>query len=148
MSTPHEPGSHLVASLEPLTKAECWGLLATASVGRLGFVVNDRPEVLPLNYAIDGETILFRTAEDSVLNEASLRVVAFEVDHIDDAAHAGWSVLVQGLAQDIGDAVDPTSERLRRLALVTWAPGARTSWFRVDPDTVTGRRLRVVPDVL
>jgi hypothetical protein len=57
-------------------------------------------------------------------------------------------VLVQGFATDIGDAIDPTSQRIRQLALVTWAPGVRQRWFRVDPHRVTGRRLRVVPDAL
>ena len=50
------------------------------------------------------------------------------------------------LLHDFG--VDPTSERLRRLSLVTWAPGARQRWFRIDPGKVSGRRLRIVPDAL
>jgi len=121
-------------------------LLATASVGRVGLLVAGRPEILPVNFALDGETVLFRTAEGTVLDQASLSVVAFEVDHVDDQAHSGWSVLVQGTAQFIGDAIDPTSERLRRLSLITWAPGRRQRWFKIQPDKVTGRRLRVVPD--
>jgi nitroimidazol reductase NimA-like FMN-containing flavoprotein (pyridoxamine 5'-phosphate oxidase superfamily) len=121
-------------------------LLATASVGRVGLLVAGRPEILPVNFALDGETVLFRTAEGTVLDQASLSVVAFEVDHVDEQAHSGWSVLVQGTAQFIGDAIDPTSERLRRLSLITWAPGRRQRWFKIQPDKVTGRRLRVVPD--
>ena len=148
MTTPQDSGSNLVAVLEPLSKHESWGLLASAQIGRLGFIVDGKPVVLPINFAIDGETILFRTAEGTVLNEASLRLVAFECDHIDNESHTGWSVLVQGLAREIGDAIDLTSERLRRLSLVTWAPGVRDRWFRVDPDSVTGRRLQVRPDAL
>ena len=148
MTTPQDPGLNLVASLEPLTKADCWGLLATAQIGRLGLLVDRRPEVLPINYALDGESVLFRTAEGTVLNQASLSVVAFEVDRVDETKHAGWSVLVQGVARDISDAIDPTSERLRRLSLITWAPGIRPRWYRIHPDKVTGRRLRVTPDAL
>lgn len=146
--TPEDLGSGLIATLDPLTRNDCWGLLATATFGRVGLLVDGRPEVLPVNYALDGETVLFRTGEGSALNQASLCVVAFQVDRIDESSHAGWSVMVQGVARDIGDAIDPTSERLRRLSLITWAPGTRPRWFRIDPTKVTGRRLRVTPDAL
>jgi nitroimidazol reductase NimA-like FMN-containing flavoprotein (pyridoxamine 5'-phosphate oxidase superfamily) len=146
VAAPPEP--HVIASMEDLTRAECLDLLATLSVGRLGLLVDGRPEVLPVNYALDGETVLFRTGEETVLNQASLAFVGFEVDTIDEATHAGSSVLVQGVAQDIGDAIDATSERLRRLTLVTWAPGGRERWFRIQPDKISGRRIRVMPDEL
>lgn len=148
MTISEQTGANLVAALEPLSPHECWGLLASAQIGRLGLIVDGQPVVLPINFAIDGETILFRTAEGTVLNEASLRLVAFECDHMDIETHTGWSVLLQGLARDIGDAIDLTSERLRRLSLVTWAPGVRDRWFRIDPDEVTGRRLSVSADAL
>jgi nitroimidazol reductase NimA-like FMN-containing flavoprotein (pyridoxamine 5'-phosphate oxidase superfamily) len=144
-----DPGaSDLIATSTTLTGTDCWELLATEQFGRVGLLVKGRPEILPVNYAIDGKTILFRTSEGSVLNEASMRVVAFEADRINVATHEGWSVMVQGVAQDIGNAIDPTSERLKRLALITWAPGTRQSWFRIDPDKVTGRRLHLSPDAL
>ena len=131
--------------MERLGHSECLDLLALAQVGRLGFVVDGQPEILPVNYALDGDAILFRTSDGSVLNEASLAKVAFEVDRFDESTRSGWSVLVRGHANDIGDAIDPTSERLRRLALVTWAPGERQRWFVVRPHTITGRRIRVLP---
>ena len=70
-------------------------------------------------------------------------MVSFQVDRIDDTTHTGWSVLVQGVAHDVSSAVDTTSEQLRRLALITWAPGARHRWFRIRFDTISGRRLAV-----
>jgi nitroimidazol reductase NimA-like FMN-containing flavoprotein (pyridoxamine 5'-phosphate oxidase superfamily) len=142
------PGPGVVATLTPVPEAQCWQLLAGAQVGRLGLLVDGRPEVLPVNYILDGESVLFRTAEGTVLTHAARKVVAFQVDRVDDATHQGWSVLVQGRADDISDAIDANSERMRRLALVTWAPGARHRWFRIKPDRVTGRRLRVTPDAL
>ena len=141
MAVPESEGS-LAISLETLSKGECLELLASASVARVGLVVDGRPLVLPVNYALDGNTIVFRTAEGTVLNEAALRDIAVEVDQIDEATHTGWSVLVQGVAQDVSEAVDTKSERLRALALVTWAPGQRHRWFGVTADSVTGRRLR------
>jgi nitroimidazol reductase NimA-like FMN-containing flavoprotein (pyridoxamine 5'-phosphate oxidase superfamily) len=145
-STDQDPT--VTTTVDVLGRGACLDLLATAVVGRVGLVVDGKPVVLPVNYAQDGDTILFRTAEGSVLNQASLAVVAFEVDHIDPDTHCGWSVMIQGTALDIGDAIDATSERLRRLSLISWAPGVRQNWFKVQPDTITGRRLRVVPDEL
>lgn len=127
--------------MEDLDAAECLELLATASVGRVGLVVEGRPVVLPVNYVVDDLSVVFRTAEGTVLNKVALQMVAFQVDRIDEATATGWSVLVQGVAQDVSTAIDTTSERLRRLALVSWAPGQRHRWFRVNADTITGRRL-------
>ena len=128
-----------------LDEAECLRLLASTTVGRVGFVVDERPIVLPVNYALDGRTVVFRTGEGTVLNKTALQMIAFEVDKIDDTTHSGWSVLAQGVAQDVGDAIDTRSEQLRQLALVTWAPDRRDRWFRLDVDTLTGRRLEVGP---
>ena len=135
----------MVGSMEELDEAECLRLLASTTVGRVGFIVDGRPIVLPVNYAIDGRTVVFRTGEGTVLNRTALQMIAFQVDKIDDATHSGWSVLAQGVAQDVGTAIDARSEQLRRLALVTWAPDRRDRWFRLDADTLTGRRLSVRP---
>jgi uncharacterized protein len=140
---PEETEASLAVRLEHLDRAECIRLLASVSVGRLGLLVDGRPEILPVTYAVDDETVVFRTAEGTVLNQAAMQVVAFEADQVDEATHAGWSVLVQGVAQDVSDALDTRSERLRAVALVTWAPGQRHRWFRLDAHRVTGRRLLV-----
>lgn len=141
MPGPEEQEANVAVSLEVLTREECFELLGTTAVGRLGFLVGGKPEILPVNYVVEGPAVVFRTSADSVLNQAALQVVAFEVDRIDEATHTGWSVLVQGVAQDVSSAVDVTSERMRRLSLITWAPGARHRWFRIRVDTITGRRL-------
>ena len=145
MSAPEARGQDLIATIESVPPATCWNLLATTSFGRVGLVVDGKPEVLPVNYAIDGESILFRTGEGTVLTQASLAVVAFETDYVDPRDHSGWSVMVQGFARDIGDAIDPTSERLKRLTLITWAPGTRARWIHIQPEKVTGRRIYVSP---
>ena len=145
MPGPEQPEANLVGSMEELDEAECLRVLASTTVGRVGFVVDGRPLVLPVNYAVDGRTVVFRTGEGTVLNRTALQMIAFEVDKIDDETHTGWSVLAQGVAQDVGTAIDARSEQLRQLALVTWAPDRRDRWFRLDADTLTGRRLSVRP---
>jgi hypothetical protein len=54
-------------------------------------------------------------------------------------------VIVHGHADDIADAIDATSQRLRQLPLITWAPGQRAHWFAIRPRNISGRRLRVLP---
>jgi nitroimidazol reductase NimA-like FMN-containing flavoprotein (pyridoxamine 5'-phosphate oxidase superfamily) len=142
---PEQPEASLVVSLKPLSREECLALMTTTSLGRVAFLVDGRPEVLPVNYVVDGDNVVFRTGEDTVLNQVAMQVVAFEVDQIDERSHTGWSVVAQGVAHDVTDAIDPTSERLRALSLVSWAPGQRHRWLRVDANRITGRRLDVAP---
>ncbi|MFI5040476.1 MAG: pyridoxamine 5'-phosphate oxidase family protein [Acidimicrobiales bacterium] len=128
--------------ISDLSRDECEVLLAGQSVGRLGLVVSGEPHILPVNYAVAGRgEVVFRTAPGTLLNEASLQRVAFEVDTIDEATHAGWSVLVVGYCRDIADAIDTDSVAMRALPLVTWAPGDRQRWFKIVPAEVTGRRI-------
>lgn len=128
--------------LVELGRSECERLLASREVGRLAVVVEGSPHVVPVNYATPGGgVVVFRTAPGTVLTEASLRQVAFEVDDVDPATRSGWSVEVRGFGRDISDALDADAAELRQLPLVTWAPGDRQQWFKVVPSTVTGRRL-------
>ena len=145
MTTHVGSGSEGVANLEDLTEAECLDYLAGAEVGRVALVVDGYPAIFPVNYVLDGEQVLFRTRDGAKLSDAGLNRVAFEVDHVDPATREGWSVLIQGQADDIGNAIDATSQRLRRRTLVTWAPGTRDRWFVVRPSKISGRRLRVLP---
>ena len=148
MSDGRDADREHVAELQTIGHDECLTLLAAGAVGRLGLLVDGRPEILPVNYALDGDVVVFRTGHGTVLNQAALTVVAFEVDQFDESGRSGWSVLVQGVAQDIGDAIDANSERLRALSLVSWAPGSRNRWFRIRPERITGRRIRVAPAAL
>jgi nitroimidazol reductase NimA-like FMN-containing flavoprotein (pyridoxamine 5'-phosphate oxidase superfamily) len=134
-----------VPNLEELSVAECMDYLAGAQVGRVAVVVDGHPAIFPVNYILDGEQILYRTEEDTDLSKAGLTSVAFEIDHLDETSRQGWSVLVQGRADDIGDTIDGTSQRLRRRTLDTWAPGVRDRWFVVRSSKITGRRIRVLP---
>jgi hypothetical protein len=130
------------AAYAKLDRDECERLLASRDVGRLAVVVDGSPQVVPVNYATPGGgVVVFRTAAGTIVTEASLREVAFEVDEVDPATRSGWSVEVRGFGRDISDALDADSVQLRGLPLVTWVPGTRDQWFKIVPDAVTGRRL-------
>src|SRR5687768_8410557 len=88
--------------LEVLGTEDCWNLLATTAVGRLAVVTDGRPQMFPVNYATDGRTIVFRTEAGSKLAAVDGNPnVCFEIDSLDVASRAGWSVLVAGQAATV-----------------------------------------------
>lgn len=128
--------------LEEMTEVECAALLAEHRVGRIGVVMTDgQPLILPVNYVYDGRRIAVRTDPGTKLASAGMARVALEIDGIDEQDRSGWSVLVQGRAFEITDALDEVSELMRDLPVDPWAPGDKASWIRIDPSQVTGRRL-------
>ena len=127
--------------LETMDRLTCEAFLANGSVGRLAVVVGGAPHIVPVNYVAEGATIVFRTAPGTILTEASLRQVAFEVDGIDEHHRAGWSVCVHGFGREITDALDAESRHLRDLFVDCWAPEDRDRWFKIIPQSLTGRYL-------
>ena len=126
--------------LTVLSREECLRLLATAHIGRVGLSAAALPVVLPVNFAFDGTDVVIRTAAGTKL-DAALRnaVVAFEVDEIDPVYHAGWSVMVTGMARELR--TPDELERARALPLRPWAPGARDSYIAIPVQLVSGRRI-------
>ena len=127
--------------LEELTAAECLRLLATVPVGRVAYTRQAMPAVEPVNFALDGGVIVFRTDRGGKLAAAVRRaVVAFQADELDPVTRSGWSVTVVGLSEEV--TAPGEVARLGRLGLEAWAPGSRDHFIRVTPEAVTGRRLR------
>jgi uncharacterized protein len=128
--------------LEVLPLAQCLSLLRSRPLGRLAYLDEGAPVVVPVNHLVDGSTIVLRSLAGSKLDTAVLnRPVAFQLDDHDPARGTGWSVLVRGTARLVDDA-----EVISRYTaeLDSWAvdqPGEAT-WMRIDADEVTGRRLR------
>ena len=127
--------------LRDLTPVECRTLLSTHGVGRIAVSASDgRPAVVPVNYEVVDEAIVFRTAPDSVPAEAVGTDVAFEVDHLDEARSQGWSVLAVGPASVVTDP-DAMRALARRAHTTPWAGGDREMWVSIRPTTLTGRRI-------
>lgn len=119
---------------------ECLALLRKTSVGRLAFVVDDWPVVLPINYVLDGHDIVFRTDPGTKLSAIRWAPqVAVEVDAFQVQRRSGWSVLVHGVAEEVTD--HDEIERLGGLRLTPWDAGDKRTWVRVRVVQVTGRRL-------
>jgi nitroimidazol reductase NimA-like FMN-containing flavoprotein (pyridoxamine 5'-phosphate oxidase superfamily) len=126
--------------IEELDPATCRALLATCSLGRVGLSVDALPVVLPVNYALDGDAIVFRTVRGTKLDAAHRhQVVAFEVDQVDPATGAGWSVLVRGMTAEITDRAELRAAAA--LDIHPWASPEAERVVRVDLSVVTGRRV-------
>jgi len=126
--------------LSTLSAQECLRLLGSATVGRIVYTSNALPAVAPVNYVMDGDDIVIRTAPGSKL-EAAMRntVVGFQIDQIDAATHTGWSVLAIGRATHV---TDPAGiRRLDGLGLITWMPDSRNHYVRIECQQLTGRAL-------
>lgn len=117
-----------VTYFERLDVPECLHLLRTGGVGRVAW--QDDVEgltVLPVNYRVIGDSVVFRTSAASTLACLTKPTkVAFQVDDIDHATAVGWSVLVRGMsgiceARDVGSFLprDPALSVAVRIEEVT-----------------------------
>ncbi|MEY2462896.1 MAG: uncharacterized protein QOH64_1034 [Acidimicrobiaceae bacterium] len=130
------------ATLEELDREECLKLVGSLSIGRLAVTVEeyDAPLVVPVNYVLDGEVVVFRSGPGSKLRALRDTPVSFQVDLIDPFHRTGWSVLIRGVAREA------TDREVEHLVVETWAPGDKHHWIRVLPTVVTGRTIQL-PDV-
>jgi nitroimidazol reductase NimA-like FMN-containing flavoprotein (pyridoxamine 5'-phosphate oxidase superfamily) len=127
--------------IEVLDYAECLRLLATRQVGRIGFAIWGAPEILPVNYVLDGDAVVFATGAGSKLSAVVRSPVVFEVDDTDEKTRSGWSVVVHGLAQEVTASDARTLERVRALPLEPWSEGRKPYFVRITPRFVSGRRV-------
>ena len=125
--------------LQVLGREECIQLLEGVHVGRVALSVQALPVVLPVNYVVMDGDVVIQTGEGTKLEAAMTNsVVAFEVDDYDAYDHTGWSVLVQGMAEEI---VDPDElDRARAAPLSAWA-GPKEHFVRITATRISGRRV-------
>ncbi|NHB85906.1 pyridoxamine 5'-phosphate oxidase family protein [Tessaracoccus sp. HDW20] len=91
-----DPGSE-VTYFSRLEADECWALLAEAEMGRIAWQGDDGLVVFPVNFRLDGHTVVFQTADGGALSRLTEPTeVAFQADEIDAEAAVGWTVLIQG----------------------------------------------------
>jgi nitroimidazol reductase NimA-like FMN-containing flavoprotein (pyridoxamine 5'-phosphate oxidase superfamily) len=128
--------------LEEIPQDECLEILGRQSLGRVAIVVDGQPLIFPVNYAMGGRVITFRTGSGTKLSHAPGSKVCFEIDGYDSLAGAGWSVMVQGVAVDATDSFDDVSWAARAAAPWALAPGAKPFRVAIDPSEITGRRFR------
>ena len=133
------PRTARASAPEELSRAECLRLLRRHSLGRVAYTDHALPAIAPVNYAVDGDTIVFRTAAGTRLAAGTRdAVVAFEVDESDPVQRMGWSVVVVGVASEVASSA--SGRRAVEVALAPWAAGERNRFVRITPTIVSGRR--------
>lgn len=130
-----------MAESHELTPEECFRLLKSGVFGRLAMVVPTGPQIVPINYSVVNDRIVFRTTPYSLLGTYGLNAqMAFEVDHVDYEYGTGWSVVARGRVDAITDS--------RELDVITsswvprpWASGQRNAYYGLHWTELSGRRL-------
>ena len=127
--------------VEELTYAQCRGLLAGGVFGRVAVCLPEGPQILPVNYSVVGEAVVFRTSAYGVIaNRDWDAPMAFEVDHVDYADQKGWSVVATGKGERVDDP-EVLAQIKRTWDPRPWAGGTRPLYVRLEWTGLTGRRL-------
>ena len=122
-------------AMTELSTEECWEMLRADEFGRLAFRLVDEVHITPINYAVDGETLLFRTAEGNKLLSAAMgSEVAFEIDEYDETS--ARSVVLRGRARVLEE---DEAHRSENVPLRPWVPSLKYNVVEITPFAVTGR---------
>lgn len=122
-----------------LNPQECFERLAAHQLGRLVTHVGDVLDIFPVNYVLDGETLVFRTAEGSKLFALTINdEVLFEVDSYTD--EGAWSVIVRGHAHRLQTSAEV--QAADQLGLSPWIPTLKYNYVRIVPTSVSGRTFK------
>jgi uncharacterized protein len=130
-----------MGTLQELSTEECVDLLRAGLVGRAAICTPAGPRVVPVNYAVHGDAIVFRTTPYSVLGTYSWAgEIAFEIDRVDVERHEGWSVVAIGRGEMVEDAEEVEAIRWANEPK-PWADGSRPLIVRMRWREITGRRI-------
>jgi nitroimidazol reductase NimA-like FMN-containing flavoprotein (pyridoxamine 5'-phosphate oxidase superfamily) len=122
-------------------RPECERLLRSSVIGRVALSTPEGPHIVPVSYAVVGDTIVVRTSAYSVLGTYGHNaMLAFEVDHVDPERQAGWSVVARGRCWA---ELDPDEVATIRQVWQgpPWASGNRNLYLRMRCESISGRAL-------
>ena len=118
---------------------ESWGFLRAHEFGRLAFHLVGEVHLTPINYALDGERIVFMTAEGSKLfGVTSNPDVAFEVDEV--VGDRATSVICRGRTHVLEGQAAYVAERL---PVRPWVGTPKTVVVAIQVDEISGRRFHL-----
>ena len=119
-----------------LDQEECWAALRADEFARLAYRLGDELDLVPLNYAVDGDTLLFRTAEGSKLLGIVMNPdVVLEIDTYDE--DSAQSVVVHGTARLLEE---DEAHRAETTSLRPWLATLKYNVVEIAPVRITGRR--------
>lgn len=137
-----DPDERSVRQFEALGRQQCFDLIEAHHLGRVAWQAADRPQILPVTYAMHKGSVYFRTLPDGILSElAQPTSVALEVDQLDPQTRSGWSIVLHGRTSAVSEP-DELADLWASDSLVPWAAGNRTLFIRITPERVAGRVVR------
>ncbi|MEP7333901.1 MAG: pyridoxamine 5'-phosphate oxidase family protein [Terracoccus sp.] len=115
---------------------ECWEFLRDHEFGRIAFHLLDEVHIVPINYVVDGDRLIFRTSEGSKLLGLKMNAdVAFEADEVKE--EMATSVVLRGQARELtGDA----GRLVEQLPLRPWVNTPKMRIIAIEKIEATGRR--------
>ena len=130
--TSDEPSTSPVRQLD---EEECWEYLRNHEFGRMAFHLADQVHIAPINYAVDDDVLLFRTAEGSKLLGVVMNPdVAFEIDEYSD--DEAISVILRGTARILEE---DEEHRTENVPLRPWVNTLKYNVVEIRPTEINGR---------
>lgn len=124
-----------------LTHQECVELLNAEVVGRVAVHTRIGTRIVPVNYSVVDDAIVWRIMPDSELATHGPGVDGvFEVDHVDHDLRQGWSVIAYGVLEFVDDFTEVLNVRDADDP-APWAAGLRPMYMRMRYKDLTGRRI-------
>jgi nitroimidazol reductase NimA-like FMN-containing flavoprotein (pyridoxamine 5'-phosphate oxidase superfamily) len=131
-----EVGTELIE----LDRRECLELLAAESVGRIAYSAGTGARILPVNYTLIDDCVIFRTVPNGEIYRHALNSnCAFEIDESDEFFQSGWSVVALGRLELANE--DDFARMRYGKAPEAWAGGNRYMFVRLQCEHVSGRRV-------
>ncbi|MBE4716718.1 pyridoxamine 5'-phosphate oxidase family protein [Pseudarthrobacter sp. AB1] len=138
---------NIVPEAEILDLDDCWRLLGETTLGRLAVIVDGHPDVFPVNFTVDNQTLVFRTGSGTKQQAIEADdIVALEADAVSAEFGFAWSVVVKGRAEETTP-TGPAMDEIRR-ALFPWQGVGQDLLIRITPQAVTGRRFSVTTPMM
>jgi uncharacterized protein len=130
-----------MAETRELNTGECQALLRSGVAGRVAVSTPTGPHIVPVNYTVVENSIVFRTAPYSLLGTYGREsMLAFEIDGFDEVNERGWSVQARGRVEAVTDRAELSL--IREIAEPQpWAGGARSLYLRLRWSELSGRKL-------
>jgi nitroimidazol reductase NimA-like FMN-containing flavoprotein (pyridoxamine 5'-phosphate oxidase superfamily) len=122
-----------------LSSDDCWEMLRGEEFARLAFRLGSEVHITPINYVVDDESLLFRTAEGNKLLAVVMgSQVAVEIDRYDE--WSARSVVVRGQARLLGE---HEAHRADDLPLRSWVQSLKYNVVEIVPAVVSGREFEL-----
>mgnify|MGYP000843957205 CR=1 FL=1 len=129
----------MTSPVDVLTEVECWAVLRRQELGRLAFRHGDGLQITPVNFAVAGDHVVFRTGDGGKFSDLVQNPeVAFEVDAT--VGEVAESVVCRGVVVELTGEQALMTDQLR---LRPWVASHKTHVMAIRVREITGRRFHL-----